>query len=33
MEENNSHMDMEKDAIQEDNKFIKNLSNGLKKKH
>ena len=24
---------MEKDAIDEDNKFIKNLSEGLKKKH
>lgn len=27
------HMEMEKDAIEEDNKFIKDLSAGLKKKH
>lgn len=26
-------MEQEKDAIDSDNKFIKNLSNGLKKKH
>jgi len=30
---NNEHLEMERDAIDEDNKFIKDLSSGLKKKH
>ena len=30
MKKSNDHMDMEKDAIEEDNSFIKDLSNGLK---
>lgn len=33
MKKNNDHLDAEKDAIEEDNSFIKDLSNGLKKKH
>jgi len=33
LRKNNEKMSMEKDAIEEDNKFIKDLSSGLKKKH
>jgi hypothetical protein len=33
MKSHNEHLEIEKDAIDEDNKFIKDLSQGLKKKH
>jgi hypothetical protein len=33
MEHTNESMEAENDSIDEDNKFIKNLSDGLKKKH
>lgn len=33
MNNTNNHLEMEKNAIDEDNKFIKDLSQGLKKKH
>jgi hypothetical protein len=33
MKKNNDQLSTEKDAIDEDNKFIKDLSDGLKKKH
>ena len=33
LEHTNQSMEDEKDSIEEDNKFIKNLSDGLKKKH
>lgn len=33
IKKNTENMEQEKGAIAEDNKFIKDLSNGLKKKH
>jgi hypothetical protein len=33
IKKNNDQLRMEKDAIEEDNRFIKDLSEGLKKKH
>lgn len=33
MKKSNDHLETEKDAIEEDTKFIKDLSQGLKKKH